>query len=113
MSRFVPGSRSCWSLIIWQRRSTRMLITGIKSKPVYAPLQPDLRGRYHLMVGHGVGGEPLLRVLRDLQAAAPSTGACTRILYVTDAAASDSIVGQIRSANVADVRLFERGDELL
>jgi len=24
-----------------------MLITGIKSKPVYAPLQPDLGGRYH------------------------------------------------------------------
>jgi hypothetical protein len=90
-----------------------MLITGIKSKPVYAPLQPDLRGRYHLMVGHGVGGEPLLRVLRDLQAAAPSTGASTRILYVTEAAASDSIIGQIRSANVADVRLFERDDDLL
>jgi hypothetical protein len=90
-----------------------MLITGIKSKPVYAPLQPDLRGRYHLMAGHGVGGEPLLRVLRGLQTAAPSTGACTRILYVTDAAASDSIIGLIRSANVADVRLFERSDELL
>jgi hypothetical protein len=90
-----------------------MLITGIKSKPVYAPLQPDLRGRYHLMVGQGVGGEPLLRVLADLQTAAPSTGARTQILYVTDATASDSIIGQIRSANVADVRLFERGPELL
>jgi hypothetical protein len=90
-----------------------MLITGIKSKPVYAPLQPDLRGRYHLMVGHGVGGEPLLRVLLDLQTAAPSSGAHTQILYVTDAVAADGITGQIRSANVANVRLFERGDELL
>jgi hypothetical protein len=90
-----------------------MLITGIKSKPVYAPLQPDLRGRYHLMVGHGVGGEPLLRVLGDLQTAAPSSGAHTQILYVTDAAAADSITGQIRSAKVANVRLFESGDELL
>jgi hypothetical protein len=90
-----------------------MLITGIKSKPVYAPLQPDLRGRYHLMVGHGVGGEPLLRVLRDLQTAAPSSGAHTQILYVIDAAGADSITGQIRSANVASVRLFESGDELL
>jgi hypothetical protein len=90
-----------------------MLITGIKSKPVYAPLQPDLRGRYHLMVGHGVGGEPLLRVLGDLQTAAPSTRARTQILYVTDAAASESIIGKIRSANVANARLFERGDELL
>jgi hypothetical protein len=89
-----------------------MLITGIRSKPVYAPLQPDLRGRYHLMVGHGVGGEPLMRVLGDLQTAAPSAGARTRILYVTEATTSDSIRGQIRSANVADVQLFERGDDL-
>ena len=52
-----------------------MLVTGIKSKPVYTPLAPDLSGRYHLMVGHGVGNEPLLRVLRDLHAAAPDSGA--------------------------------------
>jgi NAD(P)H-flavin reductase len=90
-----------------------MLITGIKSKPVYAPLQPDLRGRYHLMVGHGVGGEPLLRVLRELQTAAPSSGARTQILYVTEPATANSITAQIRSADVANVRLFESGDELL
>ena len=35
-----------------------MLITGIKSKPVYAPLQADTRGRFHLMVGMGVGAAP-------------------------------------------------------
>ena len=86
-----------------------MLITGIKSKPVYAPLQPDLRGRYHLMVGHGVGGEPLMRVLGELQAAAPASAARTRILYVADAAASD----RVRSANVADTQLFEQSDALL
>jgi dimethylamine monooxygenase subunit C len=90
-----------------------MLITGIKSKPVYAPLQPDLRGRYHLMVGHGVGGEPLLRLLRDLQTAAPSTGTRTQILYVTDSAAAEDTVRQIRAANVANVRLFEHSDGLL
>jgi hypothetical protein len=86
-----------------------MLITGIKSKPVYAPLQPDLRGRYHLMVGHGVGGEPLMRVLGELQAAAPASAAHTRILYVTDATASDRVC----SASVADVQLFEQTDALL
>jgi NAD(P)H-flavin reductase len=90
-----------------------MLITGIRSKPVYAPLQPDLRGRYHLMVGHGVGGEPLLRVLGQLQAAAADSRTRTQILYVTDPAASDDIVGKIRSADVASVRLFEHGNELL
>jgi ferredoxin-NADP reductase len=90
-----------------------MLITGIKSKPVYAPLQPDLRGRYHLMVGHGVGGEPLLRLLGDLQTAAPSSAARTQILYVTDAAAAESMARQVRAADVANVRVFERSDGLL
>ncbi len=32
-----------------------MLVTGIKSKPVYAPLRADPRGRYHLMLGLGRG----------------------------------------------------------
>jgi dimethylamine monooxygenase subunit C len=86
-----------------------MLITGIKSKPVYAPLQPDLRGRYHLMVGHGVGGEPLMRVLGELQAAAPASAAHTRILYVKDVTPSDRVC----SASVADVQLFEQTDALL
>jgi dimethylamine monooxygenase subunit C len=90
-----------------------MLITGIKSKPVYAPLQPDLRGRYHLMVGHGVGGEPLMRVLGELQAAAPASAARTRILYVADVAASTDVVERVRSANVANVQLFDNSDALL
>ena len=84
-----------------------MLVTGIKSKPVYTPLAPDLRGRYHLMVGHGVGSEPLLRVLRDLRAAAPESGARTRVLIV------GSSEEQFRAAGAADVSLFGREEELL
>ena len=34
-----------------------MLITGIKSKPVYAPLQPDLRGRLV-----DIGADPIVIV---------------------------------------------------
>ena len=82
-----------------------MLVTGIKSKPVYTPLAPDLSGRYHLMVGHGVGSEPLLRVLRDLQAAAPDSGARTRVLFV----GSESFGG----AGAAEVSRFERDADLL
>src|ERR1700730_14144695 len=82
----MPTSRwvwLCWSLhTCWRStdRTQAMLVTGIKSKPVYTPLAPDLTGRYHLMLGHGVGSEPLLRVLRDLRAAAPESGARTRVL---------------------------------
>jgi dimethylamine monooxygenase subunit C len=89
-----------------------MLITGIRSKPVYAPLEPDLGGRYHLMVGYGVGGGPLLRVLQDLQASEPSATARTLILYSKDAASED-FSARMRSAGVPDVRLFDRNDALL
>ena len=65
-----------------------MLVTGIKSKPVYAPLQADVRGRYHLMVGMGVGAAPLLRVIAEMTR---RRGAVieeyTRILFVPDGGA--------------------------
>jgi hypothetical protein len=62
-----------------------MLITGIKSKPVYAPLAADLGGRYHLMLASGPGVRPVLRVLGELEVAAPQTLAHTRILMVAAA----------------------------
>ena len=61
-----------------------MLITGIKSKPVYAPLQADARGRFHLMVGMGVGAAPLLRVIAEMKSAAPQSLQRTRVLFVPD-----------------------------
>jgi dimethylamine monooxygenase subunit C len=104
-----------------------MLITGIRSKPVYAPLQPDLGGRYHLMVGHGVGGGPLLRVLQDLQGSDPSSTARTLILYRSapgsqaadaaqrgkDAGAPDDFGTQMLCVGVPDVRLFDLDEALL
>jgi hypothetical protein len=62
-----------------------MLVTGIKSKPVYAPLQADTRGRYHLMLGMGVGAAPLLRVIAEMGAAAPKGLQNTQVLFVPDA----------------------------
>jgi NAD(P)H-flavin reductase len=90
-----------------------MLITGIRSKPVYAPLQPDLRGRYHLMVGHGIGADPLLRVLRDLQVAGPSAGARTQVLYARDVAGQEQFSDQFRASGAGTVLLFESSDTLL
>src|SRR5882757_5473226 len=58
-----------------------MLITGIKSKPVYAPLRADVGGRYHLMLGLGSGGLALLRVLAELKESAPEALENTRLLF--------------------------------
>jgi hypothetical protein len=65
-----------------------MLVTGIKSKPVYAPLEVDTRGRYHLMLARGVGATPLLRVIDEMRAAAPQSLVNTRVLFLPEAAAA-------------------------
>jgi hypothetical protein len=57
-----------------------MLVSGIKSKPVYAPLRADMRGRWHLMLGVGEGESSLLRVLREMQSEAPRTLGATSVL---------------------------------
>jgi hypothetical protein len=57
-----------------------MLVTGIKSKPVYAPLRADTGGRYHLMLASGPGTAALLRVLEELRDAAPNALERTRVM---------------------------------
>jgi dimethylamine monooxygenase subunit C len=59
-----------------------MLVTGIKSKPIYSPLKADARGRFHLMLGLGVGEVALLRVLRELKATDAKALGATRVLLV-------------------------------
>jgi dimethylamine monooxygenase subunit C len=90
-----------------------MLITGIRSKPVYAPLQPDLGGRYHLMVGYGVGAAPLARLLGDFGKTAPEALARTRIWYVADTAAPQANAAAFRAASSAELRTFDDVDALL
>jgi len=91
-----------------------MLVTGIKSKPVYAPLKADTVGRYHLMLGHGVGCAPLLRVLDEIASSAPLALSRTRVLYAADAvvAAPGGYAERI-AATASDVRVFERIPDLL
>jgi hypothetical protein len=90
-----------------------MLVTGIKSKPVYAPLQADLRGRYHLMLGMGVGAAPLLRVIAEMRAASAPSLKNTRVLFVPDAelataAATGAGAGAASKADAASAgRHFE------
>jgi hypothetical protein len=99
-----------------------MLVTGIKSKPVYAPLQADTRGRYHLMLGMGVGAGPLLRVIAEMQSAAAGVLKNTRVLYVPDgsdakAAADRSSatpeIERFRAAAVGNVQAFPDSSALL
>ncbi len=93
-----------------------MLVTGIKSKPVYAPLRADVRGRYHLMLGLGVGAGPLLRVLAEIQAEAAPLLKNTRVLYVPDtddAAIRADRVERFMVTAIASVRVFDGTPALL
>lgn len=82
-----------------------MLITGIRSKPVYVPLSPDTGGRQHLLVGHGVGATPLLNLVQGLATSGASTRASRQMLYVSDPQAPDG-PGQVASADVATALVY-------
>jgi hypothetical protein len=98
-----------------------MLVTGIKSKPVYAPLKADTRGRYHLMLGMGVGAAPLLRVIDEMRFAGAQGLQNTRVLFVpvgddATAAANQSSAAEIerfRAAAVGNVQAFPGTPALL
>jgi NAD(P)H-flavin reductase len=102
-----------------------MLVTGIKSKPVYAPLQPDIRGRYHLMLGKGVGAAPLLRVIAQMRVTAEQALKNARALYLPDAASQGATAGhgaahiavpeieQFRAAALGDLQFFSDTAALL
>lgn len=89
-----------------------MLVTGIKSKPVYAPLRADVRGRYHLMLGLGLGPDSLLRVLAEIRAEVPQALTNTRVLIVPDAGHA-AVVAAFKAAAAADVRAFADAAALL
>jgi hypothetical protein len=93
-----------------------MLITGIKSKPVYAPLQADMRGRFHLMLGMGVGASPLLRVIDEMRSASAKSLQSTQVLFLPDTPASHEgapPVDRFHAAAVGDVRTFADSSALL
>ena len=87
-----------------------MLVTGIKSKPVYAPLQADLRGRYHLMLGMDAGAAPLLRVIAEMRAASAQSVKNTRVLFVPGTSAAAE---QFTASSVGDVQAFPGTPALL
>jgi len=90
-----------------------VLVTGIKSKPVYAPLQADTRGRYHVMLAMGVGAAPLLRVIAEMQSAAARVLKNTRVLYVPDGGSATPEIERFRAAAVGNAQTFPGTPALL
>lgn len=85
-----------------------MLISGIKSKPVYRALAPDVSGLRHLLIAQGQGGE----AIRRLYDAFGCDAANIEIYY-----ASESILGSdwtmlVRELSAARTYIYARGNEL-
>jgi len=69
-----------------------MLITGIRSRPVYTALTPDLGGRFHLLAAQGSGGEALLRLLKALP-----HGAEVRVIYAAESRSGKDFSKELHS----------------
>jgi len=90
-----------------------VLVTGIKSKPVYAPLSADTGGRTHLLLGLGEGGEPLLRILEELRQSKPRALAQTRVLYTAGPDGPATQAAAFEAMGAAESRFFEGSAALL
>ncbi|MCY1402877.1 hypothetical protein D9M71_180380 [compost metagenome] len=75
-----------------------MLITGIKSRPVYDDLRPLEGGKHHIVAGQGSGGSAMLRLLDELPRSAPIT-----VLYSTESFSGQDHLAAIR--DITDVEL--------
>lgn len=75
-----------------------MLITGIKSRPVYDQLRPLAGGNHHIIAGQGSGGAAMLRLLAEMPRSAPF-----RVLYSTESFSGQDHLAALR--DITDVEL--------
>ncbi|TLM81967.1 hypothetical protein FDW83_14650 [Pseudarthrobacter sp. NamE2] len=80
-----------------------MLITGIKSRPVYDELTPMASGLNHLAAAQGSGGKPLVRLL---QAMTPDQLAATDVLYSTESFTGQNYLAELQQFKVRNLAVF-------
>jgi hypothetical protein len=80
-----------------------MLITGIKSRPVYDELAPMASGLNHIAAGQGSGGKPLVRLLRAMT---PEQLAATTVLYSTESFTGQNFLTDLQQVKVRNLLVF-------
>ncbi len=85
-----------------------MLITGIKSRPVYDELTPMASGLRHVTAAQGSGGEPLLRLLGEMD---PEQLAATTVLYSIESFTGRNHLADIKKYQVRDLFVFPTNAE--
>lgn len=87
-----------------------MLITGIKSRPVYDRLAPMASGSRHIAVAQGSGGEPVLRLLAEMS---PEQRAATTVVYSRESFTGNVYSSELAEAVDVDLREVETNAEAL
>jgi len=87
-----------------------MLITGIKSRPVYDRLQPMASGLRHLVAGQGSGGTAMLRLIGDMTAAQRQA---STLLYSTETFSGHNHLAELRKADVGELQVFDSNQALI
>lgn len=87
-----------------------MLITGIKSRPVYDRLAPMASGLRHLAVAQGSGGQPMLRLLADMT---PAQRGVATVVYSSESFTGNSYEAELRAVDGIDLRLCASNAEAL
>lgn len=78
-----------------------MLITGIKSRPVYDDLRPLCGGNHHIIAGQGSGGSTLLRLLAEMPRTAP-----IRVLYSTESFSGHNHLEALQAVDGVELRVY-------
>ncbi len=87
-----------------------MLITGIKSRPVYDQLRPMAGGLRHLIAGQGSGGAAMLRLIADMSA--PQRAHST-LLYSTESFSGHDHLQALQAAESAGLEVFPSNQALI
>ena len=82
---------------------------GIKSKPSYSPLAADLSGAHHLLVGHGRGGEALIRLYQGFGGKRYSA----EIHYAQGPSSGEGLVADVARLDADRTTIYETVDDLL
>jgi predicted RNA-binding Zn-ribbon protein involved in translation (DUF1610 family) len=85
-----------------------MLISGIKSKPVYRALRPDASGQRHLLIAHGHGGEAICRLHEEFGA----TAAGIEIYYAGESLLGSDLSERVLGLPTVQTRCFTCCSEL-
>lgn len=86
-----------------------MLITGIKSRPVYDTLRPLPGGLHHVVAGQGSGGKAMLRLLDELL----GQGASVTVLYSEESFSGENHLAALKNFKFEEMRTYASNEALV